>query len=574
MSDQLFSQVFLSPILAALPAEEGGYFAVWKIILFALCVLLWAHTSAWTQKDLRSLRVPLGIWTPAVFGSGVIALVLWFLVPIYWLGLGIFVVLFGSAAIPYVVFRNKRVSPSQTVLSAAHIQRIAAGKVKNKDEAMQGRDRTRIKTAEGKSPTWPTDPVEHAAFQAMQDLLFDAIWRRASDVLMDLLPGEPLKIIYKIDGVDRARDPLDPETAPRIFAHLKTIAGLNAEEHRRPQQGKFKATIGAAGADKTVDVDLKTSGSTAGERMLLKTFSEEAKFRIPDLGLTKTQIPVFEAAVQEPKGVVLVSGPRGSGVTSTLYAILRSHDAFMQNIHALEVSKSMDLENVTQHVYDSQDGTVTFGRRFRSILRTEPDVIMAGDTPDAETAALAAAAGRQGKKVYLGMNAGDTFVALRRYLQSVNDNGLAASSLVAITSQRLARVLCAECKRAYKPDPNLLKKANLAANESRPFFKPPSPEEIEVDKQGNPLLCPLCQGSGYIGRTAVYEIFVPDQEVRGMIAQGAPLTKVKDLARKRGMLYLQEVALHKVYEGQTAIAEILRVTKESDAGGGNKGQAA
>lgn len=566
MPDMLNSDEMIRPLLAALPPDEGGYFAIWKIILFALAVLIWAHNSAWAEKDLRAIRVPKGIWVPAIFYSGLIGLIVWMLVPIYLVGMIVFAVLYLPAILSYVVFRNRRVAPAQTVLTVAHIQRIAQGRSKGKDDAMHARDRARIKMADGSSPKWPTDPVEHGAYQAMQDLLFDGIWRRTSDMLLDLVTNEPLKIIYKIDGVDRSRDPIDPETAPRLFAHLKRIAGLNPDEHRRPQQGKFKASIGAGeGAERSVDVDLKTSGNNTGERMLLKMFSEEAKFRLPDLGLTKAQLPVFEKMIHEPKGVMIVSGPRGSGVTSTLYAILRSHDAFMQNIHSLEVSKSLDLENITQHVYDSADGSVTFGRRFRSILRTEPEVAMAGDTPDAETAALAATAGRQGKKIYLGMSASDTFIALRRYLQSVNDNALAASSLVGISCQRLARVVCVTCRRAYKPDPNLLKKANLTAAENRPFYRPPNPDEIEVDKQGQPILCPMCQGSGYVGRTAIMELFVPDQDIRTMIAQGAPIPNIKVEARKRGMLYLQEVGLHKVYEGQTSIAEILRVTKEAEA---------
>ncbi len=566
MADPALSNLSFSPLLGALPTDDGGYFSILKIIPFALAVLLWAHSSAWSEKDLRGLRVPKAMWTPAIFFSGIIGLTVWMLVPLYLVGFLIHLILHGPAVISYVVFRNRRVSPSQTVLTMAHLQRLGKGTGKSKEESMHGKDRTRIKDATGKSPEWPTDPLEHTAYQATQDLLFDAIWRRASDVLMDSLPNEPLKIIYKIDGVDRQREPIDAENAPRIIAHLKRIGGLNPEEHRRPQQGKFKAAIGAGGAaDRSVDVDVRTSGSTAGERMLMKLFSEDAKFRLPDLGFTPAQLPIFEEVVREPKGVVVVSAPRGNGVTSTLYAILRGHDAFMQNIHALEITKSLDLENITQHVYDSADNTVPFGRRFRSILRTEPDVVMAGDTPDAETAALAAAAGRQGKKVYLGMTANDTFIALRRYLQSVNDNALAASSLVAISSQRLSRVLCSQCRRAYKPNPEILKKANLSVSENRPFYRPPNPDEIEVDKQGNPMLCPLCQGTGYVGRTAIFELFIPNNDLRALIANGTPLNNIKVEARKRGMLYLQEVGLHKVYEGQTAIAEILRVTKEIEA---------
>ncbi len=551
-----------SPLLAALPTE-GGYFSLIKLVLFTAACILWAHNSAWVQKDLSQLRVPKGLWLPAIYGTGILCLVIWLLVPLFWVSFGIFVVLYGTAIICYAVFHNRRVSPAQTILTPTHLARLFAAGAGSKRGASDAKDRVRLKNAAGKKPAWPSDPEEHAAYAAMQDLLFDAIWRRCSDIRLDLLTNQPVKVIYKVDGVDRAREPIEAEFGASIFSHLKRISGMNREELRRPQSGSFKATIGAGGeSDKEVEVDVKTSGSTAGQRMLLKLFSVESKLRLEDIGLTKAQLDAFQGLVKSPKGVILVSGLRGGGVTSTLYAILRGHDAFMQNIHTMEVSKAMDLENITQHVYDSQDGSVSFGKRFRSILRTEPDVAMAGDTPDTETAALAAASGRQGKKIYLGMNAKDTFSALRRYLQGVNDNALAASSLLAVTSQRLARVLCTECRRAYKPDPKLLKKGNLPMGANRPFYRPPTEDEIEVDKQGNPLLCPVCQGTGYIGRTAVIELLLLDDDLRSHVARGTPLPTLKVEARKKGMLYLQEVALHKVYEGQTSINEVLRVTKE------------
>lgn len=552
-----------APLLAVLPTE-GGYFGIAKLVLFTAAFILWAYNTAWVQKDLGRLRVPWGMWVPATHGTGILCLVIWLLVPMFWVSFGVFVLLYGAVVICYAVFHNRRVSPGQTILTPAHMQRLFAGGGKGaKRTASDAKDRVRLKNAEGKTPAWPTDPEEHTAYAAMQDLLFDAIWRRSSDIRLDLLANQPVKVVYKVDGVDRAREPIEAEFGPAIFSHLKRISGMDAAELRRPQSGGFKATIGAGGgAEREVEIDVKTSGSTAGQRMLLKLFSQESKLRLEDIGLTKAQLGVYQGLVKAPKGVILVSGLRGSGVTSTLYAILRDHDAFMQNIHTLEVSKAMDLENVTQHVYDGQDGSVSFGKRFRSILRTEPDVAMAGDTPDTETAALAAASGRQGKKIYLGMNAKDTFSALRRYLQGVNDNALAASSLLAVTSQRLARVLCAECRRAYKPDPKLLKKGNLPTGGDRPFYRPPTENEIEVDKQGNPLLCPVCQGTGYIGRTAVVELLMLDDDLRAHVAKGTPLPTLKVEARKRGMLYLQEVALHKVYEGQTSINEVLRVTKE------------
>jgi len=550
---------------ATLPAE-GGYFNAFKIVLFLLCVLLWAHNAAWVQKDVKTIRVPQALWTAMVFGTGAACLILWLVIPFFWIGLLLFALLYGGAFVYYTIFRNQRVAPAQTVLTPAHLQRLLKGGKSKGGEVVQTGDRVRIKDANGKMPAWPTDPAQHTAYGVMQELLFDAIWRRGSDVKMDFIPDQPVKTTVRIDGVDRAPEPLDPGVGPLVLAHLKRIAGMNQEEHRRPQTGHFKATIGAGGkGDKAVEVQAKTAGSTAGQRFALRLISEESKFRLADLGLTAQQLPLLKQAREQHKGVVICCGPKASGVTSTLYALLREHDAFLQNIHTLEVSKDQDVENITQHVFDSQNNTVTFGKRLRSILRTEPDVCMVSDVPDPETASLAATSGKQNKKVYLGMRAKDTFSALGTYLQTVGDPALAASGLVAVTSQRLIRNLCSTCRRGYKPDPDILKKANLPLGENRPFYRPPNPNELEVDKQGNPILCPVCQGTGYLGRTGVFELLVVDDDLRARISKGDALAVLKAEARKKGMLYLQEVALHKVYEGVTSINEVLRVTKE---GGG------
>ncbi len=563
----VLADMITSSVLAQSP-EQGNYFSPVYIAVFFLAVLLWAHNTAWVQADIKRVKLPPTLWPPLVFGVGALCLVVWPLVPIFWAGLAIFAVGYGTVIIIYVVIRNKRVSPSQTVLTPAHLRRLTQGdKVKLSAEAAHAKDKVRIRNFEDKMPPWPTDPAEHAGYQALQDLLFDAIWRRASDVRLDFVPEQPVKVIYKVDGVDRACEPIDAQLGPYILNHFKRIAGMNVEERRKPQSGKFNATIGAGGeSDKAVDIEARASGTTSGERVLLKMIAEESKFRPPDLGLLPEQLAVFQQIIALPKGVVLVTGPRGSGVTATLYAILRSHDAFMQNIHTLEIQKSMTLENITQHLYDASDGNVSFGNRWRSIIRMEPDVAMAGDTPDNDTMSFAADAGRQNKKLYLGMTAKSCLAALRRYLDGVANNPLAAVSLLAITNQRLVRILCTNCRKAYRPDPALLKKGNLPMGENRPFYRPPNPEEIETDKHGNQLICPVCQGSGYLGRTGVFEMLVIDDGLRRLIGTGGDLEAIKTEARKKGLLYLQEVALRKVYDGVTSINEVLRVTKDDSAG--------
>ncbi|MEK6643151.1 MAG: ATPase, T2SS/T4P/T4SS family [Planctomycetota bacterium] len=548
----------LLPILAELPVE-GAYISPFKLVAFVLCFLLWAHNAGWVQSDIKKIRIPPGAWTPLVFFSGIAGLLAFLFIPLFWIGLLIFAALYGACIISYVVTRNKRVAPSETVLSMAHLGRLGKGKATAAE--LSAKDRVRIKDAHGKNPPWPNEPDQHAGYQALQDLLFDAIWRRASDVRMDLAPNQPVTVVYRIDGVDRAREPIAAELGPLVFVHFKRIAGHNIEERRKPQVGKFKAAIGAGGkGDKAVEVELKSAGSTAGERITFRMTSDENKFQIADIGLLKDQLEKY-LALKPAKGVVVITAPKANGLTSTLYAMLRSHDAFMQNIHSLEVAKLMDLENVTQHVFDSQGGTVSFGKRLRSIIRTDPDITLAGDTPDAETAQLVAQTGKAGKRIYAGLNAKDVFSALGAYVEAVGDPALAAAGLLLVTNQRLVRLLCTHCRKAYRPDPAILKKGNLPQGEDRPFYRPPNPDEIEVDKKGNPMICAVCQGSGYLGRTGVFETLFVDEAIRAMIARGVPLATIKAEVRKKGMLFLQETALRKVYDGVTSIAEVLRVTK-------------
>jgi len=551
-------------LLAALP-QSGDYFSAVKIVPFLLCVLLWAHNSAWVQKDTVKVKVPAGPWISLVFGTGAFCLILWLLVPIYAVGVGLFVVLYGAAILVYVFYRNARVGPNDSVLTVSHLRRLGKGG-SSANEELSSLDRVRIKAADGKTPAWPSDPDENAAYSVLQELLFDAIWRRATDARMDFAPEQPVKVIYRVDGIDRLRDPIDAIHGLRMFQHLKKIAGMNLEEMRKPQSGRFKCAIGAGGkGDKAVEIEARTSGSTSGQRFILRLLYEEHKFRLPDIGLTPKQLPIVQKIIKESRGLVMCSGPKASGVSSTLYAMLREHDAFLQNIHTLEINKSQDVENLTQHIIDASGGEATFGKKLRSILRMEPDVCMASDLADVETAQIVAQYAKQGKKMYLGVQARDCFSALQKYTQAVGDPAMAAAGLQLVLSQRLVRILCTECRKGYKPDPAILKKANLPTGENRPFFRPPNPNELEVDRQGNPMTCTICQGAGYVGRTGVFEMLVIDDDLRALLAKGSPLAAVKTEARKRGMLYLQENALYKVYEGQTSINEVLRVTKEGQS---------
>ncbi|MHC4674389.1 MAG: GspE/PulE family protein [Planctomycetota bacterium] len=281
-------------------------------------------------------------------------------------------------------------------------------------------------------------------------------------------------------------------------------------------------------------------------------------------GIGDKQLELFKEVISKTTGLVLVCGPRRSGVTTTLYAVLREHDAFLQNLLSLEMQPLMDLENITQHIYDTTKHEASYARQLQTVLRREPDVVMVSDCPDRETAHLAAKAGggSGAKKIYMGVQAGDSFDGLKKLVSLAGDMDSVADSLLAVVAQRLVRKLCIACRQAYRPDKQLLKKANLPVDKIEHFYRVP-PEGL-VDSKGNPILCPNCQGNGYFGRTGVYEILFIDEDIRGLIRKGQPINAIRAYARKNNMLYLQEVGLQKVIEGTTSMNEVLRALRNNE----------
>jgi type II secretory ATPase GspE/PulE/Tfp pilus assembly ATPase PilB-like protein len=223
----------------------------------------------------------------------------------------------------------------------------------------------------------------------------------------------------------------------------------------------------------------------------------------------------------------------------------------------------MDLENITQHIYDPKKHEGSFSRQLQTVFRREPDVVMVSDCPDRETAHLVVKAAQANKRIYVGMQAKDSFEALKKFASLAGDSDGLAAVLRAVLAQRLVRKLCVACRIAYKPDLQLLRKANLPVDKIDYFYRPPKPEEM-VDDKGRPKVCPNCQNSGYFGRTGLFELLAVEPKMRELIANGQPLSAVRAQARKNGMRYLQEVGLEKVWGGVTGMNEMLRALRNEN----------
>ena len=253
----------------------------------------------------------------------------------------------------------------------------------------------------------------------------------------------------------------------------------------------------------------------------------------------------------QPHGMFLCCGPTGSGKSTTLYAALREIDRYQRNIITVEDPIEYHMDNITQMEVNTKAGQ-TFATSLRSILRQDPDVIMIGEIRDQETATIACQAANTGHMVFSTVHSNDAVTALFRLLDLGVEPFMIASALTGVLGQRLVRILCEACKEPYKPKPEFLKKANLPADKVDVFYRrPENPEQV----------CQQCGGTGYFGRTGIYELLVITEPMREMLRENPSINKIKAEARKSGMIYLQEDGLRQVIQGRTSIEELLRVVK-------------
>ena len=552
-------------LLLGVAFEAGPYVNVIKIIVVVGLLLGWAVAAQWVERDTDFVKTKREQWNLIVFSGGAVAMFV-LLIPPLWqgqlfaVGVAFWVLLSGAPFIAYLLHRDSRVAPNKRILAIGRVKNLVSGgggAKKAKDKGV----RVRITDHAGQPEAFPDDYEEATSFQVVQDFLFDLLWRRSSDA--DMLAGkEKYRLVYRIDGVAIEHpEGISTEDGERIFRFLKTLAGLNVEEIRRPQMGKIKvALLGHEGEPNYSEVH--TSGTTAGERLRLRIQSGTTLLRLHELGLARQRLDTLRRLMSKHRGMLLMSAPAQNGLTTTLYATLRSHDAYMNNIHSLERRPLIELDNITQHRYDGANTEVNYARMLQTVLRREPNIVMVGECEDRETAVVATRAAAEDRKIYMGMQAKDTFDALSRYLGLLHDNRLGAKALLGVLNQRLVRILCTECREAFQPDPATLKKLNLPVEKIERFYRPPS--EPKVSRRGKKIVCQKCQGTGYVGRTGVFELLAVDDPVRKLIAEGAQISRIKAQCRKSKMYYLQEGALLKVIDGTTSMDEILRCLRSGE----------
>lgn len=386
---------------------------------------------------------------------------------------------------------------------------------------------------------------------AVEYLLHYALDQRASDIHIEPRREQSL-VRMRIDGVLHSVHTLPKGVHGAIVSRIKTLARLDIAEKRRPQDGRIKTSRG----DQEIELRVSTVSTAFGEKLVLRVFDPEAVLHgLAELGMFEAQLPIVEGFLSRPNGLLLVTGPTGSGKTSTLYAALRVVARPEVNVVTIEDPIELVVDAFNQVAVQPKIG-IDFAEALRHILRQDPDVIMVGEVRDAETAAITLQAALTGHLVLATLHTNDAAGAISRLLELGVDPFILASTLVGVIAQRLVRLVCANCHVETFLTPDQMSILGLDVDALEEQGEAPQLQVAFGDG------CVKCRSTGLVGRTGVFEILPVDDKIRKLIIAKASAKDILKQARNDGMLTLREAAIRKLAKAQTSFEEVLRVTVE------------
>lgn len=374
-------------------------------------------------------------------------------------------------------------------------------------------------------------------------MLSQAVKDRASDIHIEPFQTR-LRIRYRVDGIlyDMLTSPRHIQAA--LVSRIKIMAGLNIAEKRLPQDGRIEIKIG----DKNIDIRVSTIPTAFGERVVLRLLDKgSVLLSVSQLGMGRAMLEEFDRLIRSAYGIILVTGPTGSGKTTTLYGALSSINKTGINIITIEDPIEYQIEGISQ-IQVNPKIDLTFARGLRSIVRQDPDVILVGEIRDLETAEIAIQSALTGHLVFSTLHTNDSASAVTRLIDMGIEAFLVSSSVIAILAQRLVRVICPECKEPYEPGEDALRALGREAAQCRVLYR----------GRG----CPACLSTGYRGRTGIFELMVMSESLRGRIMGTSDAGAIRRAAVEEGMRTLYQDGIRKAVEGVTTVEEVVRVTSE------------
>ena len=381
-------------------------------------------------------------------------------------------------------------------------------------------------------------------------MIAQAVREGASDIHIEP-DAEVLRIRYRVDGILREVMSPSRNLQSGVISRIKIMADLDIAEKRMPQDGRIQMKVG----EKDVDIRLSTLPIIFGEKLVMRLLDKSSVLLgLEEMGLSPATLEGFNRMIQRPYGLLLVTGPTGSGKTTTLYAALNGISSVERNLITIEDPVEYQLKYVNQVQVNMKTG-MTFANGLRSILRQDPDVVMVGEIRDTETASIAIQAALTGHLVFSTLHTNDAPGSVARLLDMGAEPFLVSSSLIGVLAQRLVRKVCSKCKEPFTPTPELVRE--LALDQLSEQGK-----EMGLVKGAG---CQQCRNSGYSGRTGIFELLPIDEAMRNLISDRSPSSAIRTQASRGGFTAMRQHGLEVALKGITTLEEVLRVTQEVEA---------
>jgi len=545
----------------------GFYLDPWKILSVWVLFLCWVRSTDWISTDSQVMKLRWTVWNPVAYFSFFVALMLFFLIPNFFIGFFLLLVAYIAPLTTYVIQRNKAVTSSMDkVFTGRHFKRVLARKLNgigfNIAEEVDPRELgPKIEYKAQGGATDRDDQVnlltvrQSPAYMPSRQLLHDALQQRATHVMLDFTP-QAVGIRYQIDGVWHDRTAMERAAGDPILEIYKTLAALKAQDRRSRQSGKFE--VAADGIK--YGAKISSQGTQTGERALLQfELVKRPKLELGDLGMRDKMREQLDEFLDKPGFIIFSSMPTG-GLTTTIDQVLSHVDRFTRNFVELVDSgkPQADIENVHLTKYSAAAGE-TPATVLPKLLREYPDVVIVRDVADLDTLTILCEQPAENRLVITSTRAKEAVEALLRIMMLKIPPADFAPAVTAVLNVRLVRKLCEKCKEAYPPPAEVLKQLGIPAGRLEAIYRTPT-QPINPKKPDE--VCDQCNGVGYLGRTGIFELLKVDDNIRKVLTTAPKLENLRLVARKLKHRGLQEEGLLLVAKGVTSIQELLRVLKQ------------
>lgn len=524
----------------------------WKPFLIVAVFITWGWlVSTHLEKDARSAHLDATKWNGMHMAGALIALGVMLFGYNFYVAFPLGVVILIAPILIYWKVRNNAVAEEfQFHLGADTIRSALEGRKKAKANRQVS---MRFEGSNGAVQVPQKEDPQLEIYLNADELISEAIENRASRLEFQLT-SKGCQSMYVTDGISTKQDPLSAEIGAKVLAFLKETAGTDSNDVRRRQTGAFDVS----GEFTNAHIDLTASGSSNTHIVRLDFDRSQRLLRAWDsLGLLPKQRELLDQLKKKERrhGIVLFGGSNQSGVTTTAYAILSQHDSYLSNIVTLEQEVFATLEGITHQCVTDQEGD--YASQLQTIIRRDPEVILAADLVEAKAAKVAVKPGKEGPLIIVSMPATSMSELISSWAGFVADPRLSFDALQAVVYQKLVRKLCDNCKVGYKPSEDLAKQG-LPINRVEQLYR----KGGQVEHKNKIITCPICKGNGYMGQVGVFETMFLDSDTRKHLIAGDLKSAMAHAKRNKMFIRLQEASWHKVASGETSLEEFARLNKK------------